>query len=234
MAAAIKMIRDASPLFDEVKARHLVEFLEWADRRLIGYRMGRSGRKAIQLLEDGGGDLVIKWLEDLERQATDRGYSVQAHRALSRPSPLTWSDQRSAAAQYVRDLAKEGKALLLHVNEHVHLGGADLIWIDLNAGRVVFTDVKSSVSGTVFGSSTTLQNRITENLDHARTLIRESTTLSKKEKGALLKSLEDGNFDVQLVLAGTARESGRLAANLLRDVRQKYPKAQFRDTHFLD
>lgn len=142
------------------------------------------------------------------------------------------SESRSAAQ--LKKLAEKGDVILLHVNERVNQGGADLIWYDIKNDCIVFADVKASVSGSTISRVNTFEQRMRKNVDTALDIITNSPTLTQAEKDRLLEALENGKFDVQVIFAGNAKGSTTIFQKLKASIQREYPQARVREPMRLD
>lgn len=134
----------------------------------------------------------------------------------------------------VRDLQAQGKAVLLHYNRRANASGADLIWVDLQAGRIIFDDVKSSAYGRRISSVNTFGKQLGLNVMFARNLVRNSALLSPAMKRQLTMALDLGDLDLRVLFGGTARPSGRLVSNLSGNLPRRYRAAKIIPFTYLD
>lgn len=225
-AATLKStLRSSLSQVDDAGIDRLVEFITWADTQF----QKRVPKQAGELAQKTGSDLVTGWLKELE--PTEVAQLVKRYRY--NPHLLGALNESRAAAQ-LRKLEEKGEVVLLHTNGRVNQGGADLIWYDVKSGRIVFADVKASVSGATISSVKTFQKRMKKNIETAKRIINKSSTLTQGEKNRLIEALDDGEFDVQVILVGNAKGSSKLTEHLAASIQRIYAKTGVREFMRLD
>lgn len=103
-----------------------------------------------------------------------------------------------------------------------------------STGRIVFADVKSSVSESTISGVNTFQMRMRKNVNKALDIVEKSSALTDAEKSRLRTALQRGEFDVQVIFAGNAKGTSRLVEKLTKSIRRVYREARVREPMRLD